>query len=54
VLALSLSAALPHRALLVTITLGVVFVSLVGQGVTTPLVLRLLDAPDRPTGVDAV
>jgi CPA1 family monovalent cation:H+ antiporter len=46
VLALSLPAQLPHRALLVTMTFGVVTLSLIGQGLSMPAVLRRLRVTD--------
>ena len=54
VLALALPAEFPHRALLIDMTLGVVVLSLVLQGLTMQfLVTRLgvVDAP-RPSTVD--
>jgi len=42
VLALSLPVVLPHRALLITMTFGVVTLSLLGQGLSMPAVLRLM------------
>jgi monovalent cation:H+ antiporter, CPA1 family len=50
VLALSLPLVLPHRSLLVTMTFGVVTLSILGQGLTMPALLRHLSV----TGGDDV
>jgi monovalent cation:H+ antiporter, CPA1 family len=46
VLALALPTTLPHRALLITMTFGVVTLSLLGQGLSIPAVLRSLGVID--------
>jgi NhaP-type Na+/H+ or K+/H+ antiporter len=46
VLALALPTTLPHRELIVTMTFGVVILSLLGQGLSIPSVLRALRVVD--------
>jgi NhaP-type Na+/H+ or K+/H+ antiporter len=46
VLALALPATLPYRSLLITMTFGVVTLSLLGQGLSMPAVLRALKLVD--------
>ena len=51
-LALGLPLAVPHRALLIDMAFGVVLVTLVGLGLTLPVLVRRLDLP-RETGARA-
>jgi CPA1 family monovalent cation:H+ antiporter len=48
VLALALPASLPHRQLLITMTFGVVVLSLIGPGLSMPAILRRFGVPDEP------